>query len=187
MRTYLIWATGYSCYVLGQMHGKGHTHWKNALVALAVGALWPAAVCSRHVHSMDRLARNLEDLRRVVSDLTGKGVSVRFEKEGLTFAPDQSNPMADLLLNLLGAVAQFERALILERQREGIEQAKRAGKYKGRKPVLAPDDLAKAKEMIGLGIPVARVARNFDIGRTTLYRHIAGMGKAPEGAPVTSA
>ena len=45
MRTYLIWATGYSCYVLGQMHGKGHTHWKNALVALAVGALWPAAVC----------------------------------------------------------------------------------------------------------------------------------------------
>lgn len=126
-----------------------------------------------HVHSMDRLARNIDDMRRIVREQTGRGVVVKFHKENLTFSGEDS-PMSHLLLSMLGAVAQFERDLIRERQKEGIAIAKAAGKYKGRKPVLTPDELAKAKEMIGLGIPVARVARNFDIGRTTLYRHIGG-------------
>ncbi len=85
------------------------------------------------VHSMDRLARNLEDLRRIVRELTGQGVKVEFvERESLTFAGDDS-PMNTLLLSMLGAVAEFERSMILERQREGIALAKAAGKYKGRK------------------------------------------------------
>src|SRR3984885_4474942 len=75
------------------------------------------------VHSMDRLARNLEDLRRIVRELTAKGVKVEFAKENLTFAGDDS-PMNTLLLSMLGAVAEFERSMILERQREGIAIAK---------------------------------------------------------------
>src|SRR5208282_799059 len=85
------------------------------------------------VHSMDRLARNLSDLLELVKDLTTRGVAVQFVKENMLFTGDD-NAMANLLLQLLGAVAQFERALILERQREGIAIAKRAGRYKGRKP-----------------------------------------------------
>ena len=90
------------------------------------------------VHSMDRLARNLDDLRRIVSDLTGRGVAVEFVKEHLTFTSDE-NAMSKLLLSVMGAFAEFERALIRERQREGIALAKRAGVYKGRKPSLTPE------------------------------------------------
>ena len=79
------------------------------------------------VHSMDRLARNLDDLRRIVLDLTKKGVHVRFVKENLTFSGEDS-PMSNLLLSLLGAVAEFERSMIRERQREGIALAKKKGR-----------------------------------------------------------
>jgi len=91
------------------------------------------------VHSMDRLARNAEDLLRMVRTLNEKGISVQFIKENLTFTWDKRDPMSDLLLILLGAVAQFERGLIRERQREGIALAKKAGVYKGRKPTSTPE------------------------------------------------
>src|SRR5215467_14135112 len=91
------------------------------------------------VHSMDRLARNLDDLRRTVRTLTGKGVQVEFVKENLTFTGEDS-PMATLLLSVMGAFAEFERALILERQREGIAAAKSRGVYTGRKPVARQVD-----------------------------------------------
>ena len=71
------------------------------------------------VHSMDRLARNLDDLRRIVQTLTGKGVRIEFVKEQLSFTGEDS-PMANLMLSVMGAFAEFERALIKERQREGI-------------------------------------------------------------------
>ena len=91
------------------------------------------------IHSMDRLARNLDDLRRVVLGLTKKGVKVRFEKEDLTFTGEDS-PMANLLLSVMGAFAQFERELIKERQREGIAIAKKkGGVYKGRVPSLTAE------------------------------------------------
>ena len=100
------------------------------------------------VHSMDRLARNLDDLRRIVRGLTDKGVKVQFVKESLTFTGEDS-PMANMLLSVLGAVAQFERELIKERQREGIAIAKaKTGKdkvYKGRKPALSADRAAKLR------------------------------------------
>src|SRR3954467_6334830 len=88
------------------------------------------------VHSMDRLARNLDDLRRIVHTLTGKGVQIEFVKEQLTFTGEDS-PMASLLLSVMGAFAEFERALIHERQREGITLAKQRGAYKGRKKALS--------------------------------------------------
>src|ERR1035438_661616 len=87
------------------------------------------------VHSMDRLARSLVDLRNLVTEFTGRGVAIEFVKENLRFTGDDS-PLSLLLLSMIGAVAEFERAMILERQREGITLARAAGKYKGRKPSL---------------------------------------------------
>lgn len=88
------------------------------------------------VHSMDRLARNLDDLRCLVQQLTGRGVRIEFIKEGLTFTGEDS-PMANLLLSVMGAFAEFERELIRERQREGIALAKQRGAYRGRKRALS--------------------------------------------------
>jgi len=78
------------------------------------------------VHSMDRLARNLDDLRRLVQSLTKKGVKVTFMKEGMTFTGDDSH-LSLLMLSMMGAFAEFERSLLLERQREGIALAKARG------------------------------------------------------------
>jgi len=120
------------------------------------------------VHSMDRLARNLDDLRKIVLGLTAKGVHVQFVKESLTFTGDDS-PMAELLLSMLGAVAQFERALIRERQREGIALAKKAGVYKGRKPSLTPAQIAEIRQRAAAGEKKARLAGEYCVSRQTLY------------------
>jgi DNA invertase Pin-like site-specific DNA recombinase len=120
------------------------------------------------IHSMDRLARNLTDLRQMVHQLTGSGVSVQFIKESLTFTGEDS-PMANLLLSMLGAVAEFERALILERQREGIALAKAAGKYKGRKPTLCAAKIAEIRQRVAAGEKKAALAREFSVSRETLY------------------
>src|SRR5918911_952343 len=106
------------------------------------------------VHSMDRLARNLDDLRRIVHTLTGKGVKVEFIKEHLTFTGEDS-PMAGLLLSVMGAFAEFERALIKERQREGIALAKRRGAYKGRKKSLSTASVAQLRQRIASGMSKA--------------------------------
>ena len=89
------------------------------------------------VHSIDRSARNLDDLRQLVRDLTKHGIAVEFVKERLTFTGDDA-PMATLLLSVMGAFAEFERALIRERQGEGIALAKQRGGYQGRKKALTP-------------------------------------------------
>ena len=102
------------------------------------------------VHSMDRLARNLDDLRRIVQTLTGKGVQVQFLKEGLTFTGEDS-AMSQLLLSVMGAFAEFERALIRERQREGIALAKKKGIYKGRKKVLDAAQTLKLRQRVQAG------------------------------------
>lgn len=120
------------------------------------------------VHSMDRLARNLEDLRRVVRELTGKGVRVEFVKESLTFTGDDS-PMSTLLLSMLGAVAEFERSMIRERQLEGIAIAKTKGKYKGRKPALTDDQADELTKRLVAGEPVAALAREYGVSRQTVY------------------
>jgi DNA invertase Pin-like site-specific DNA recombinase len=120
------------------------------------------------IHSMDRLARNLDDLRRIVLDLTGKGVHVQFVKENLTFTGEDS-PMSNLLLSLLGAVAEFERSMIRERQREGIALAKKAGVYKGRKPSLTTVQVAEIRKRVAAGEKKARLAAEYRISRQTLY------------------
>jgi DNA invertase Pin-like site-specific DNA recombinase len=124
-----------------------------------------------HVHSMDRLARNLDDLRRIVKDLTGRGVAVKFEKEVLTFS-GESSPMANLMLSMLGAVAEFERSLILDRQREGIAIAKSEGKYLGRRSTLTDEQVHAMRTRAAAGESKTAIARDFGISRETLYQKI---------------
>ncbi|WP_425347718.1 recombinase family protein [Spartinivicinus poritis] len=123
------------------------------------------------VHSMDRLARNLEDLRRIVQLITEKGSSVSFIKENLTFTGDDS-PMANLMLNVMGAFAEFERSLIKERQREGIALAKQRGVYKGRKKALSTEDVEQLKARVAAGEAKAKIARDLGISRETLYQYL---------------
>ena len=125
-----------------------------------------------HVHSMDRLARNLTDLRATVQAINAKGASVKFMKEGLEFTADSSSPMAELMLNLLGAVAQFERSLIRERQREGIDLAKKRGVYKGRKKALSGAQVKELRERANSGEAKAALAREFGVTRATLYKYL---------------
>ncbi|WP_263807360.1 recombinase family protein [Klebsiella pneumoniae] len=125
------------------------------------------------VHSMDRLARNLDDLRRIVQGLTQRGVRMEFVKEGLAFTGDDS-PMANLMLSVMGAFAEFERALIRERQREGIVLAKQRGAYRGRKKSLNSEQIAKLKQRVAAGDQKTLVARDFGISRET---HQATLGE----------
>lgn len=119
-----------------------------------------------HIHSIDRLARSLSDLLALVKEMTEKGVAVKFHKENLLFAGEAS-PMQELMLSLLGSVAQFERSMIRERQREGIAKAKEAGKYKGRSK--AADDAAII-EAIESGMSYRKAAEHLGVSLSTVQR-----------------
>jgi DNA invertase Pin-like site-specific DNA recombinase len=121
------------------------------------------------VHSIDRLARNLVDLRNLVDQLTGKGVEVQFIKENLTFTADTTNPMNNLMLSMMGAFAEFERSLIRERQREGIELAKAEGRMKGRPTSLTPKQITTIKDRAQKGESKVALAAEFNVTRTTIY------------------
>jgi len=123
------------------------------------------------VHSMDRLARNLDDLRHIVHTLTEKGVHIEFVIEGLSFTGEDS-PMSKLMLSVMGAFAEFERSLIRERQREGIALAKQRGIYRGRKRVLSDEVIASAKTRIAAGDTKAQIARDLGVSRETLYQYL---------------
>lgn len=123
------------------------------------------------IHSMDRLARNLDDLRRLVKDLTGRGVKVQFIKENLTFTGEDS-PMANLLLSVMGAFAEFERNIIKERQKEGVQLAKANGKYKGRKRSITDTQVAEIRERVAKGENKSQIARDLGISRETLYQYL---------------
>jgi DNA invertase Pin-like site-specific DNA recombinase len=123
------------------------------------------------VHSMDRLARNLDDLRRLVRALTGKGVRVQFVTENLTFTGEDT-AMATLLLSVMGAFAEFERALIRERQREGIAQARLRGAYRGRKRSLTTQQVAELRRRALAGESRTLLAKDFGISRETVYQYL---------------
>ena len=154
--------------------------------ATAVGS-WPNAATSAVVPTlmakghpappaeggarMDRLARNAEDLLRIVRELTGRGVSVEFVKNHLTFS-GRADPMGKLMLTMLAAFGEFERELIRGRQREGIAIAKAKGVYKGRKKALATEQLQELVELARSGMPKAELARSYGIGRETVYQYL---------------
>lgn len=120
------------------------------------------------VHSMDRLARSTVDMLSTVDELTAKGVRIRFVKEGLTFG-DTSNPCNELMLTIMAAVAQFERALLLERQREGIAVAKTKGVYKGRVPSLDEERAEAMAQRLAEGESASVLAREYGVSRATVY------------------
>lgn len=135
------------------------------------------------VASMDRLARSVVDLAQLVQDMTSRGVRVEFVTERLTFDPGTEDPFATFQLHLLGAVAQLERTLIHERQREGIELAKANGVYRGRARKLSVEQVAKAQDLITKGVPKAKVARDLGCSRRVLYDALAARGAyAPSAA-----
>ena len=125
------------------------------------------------VHSIDRLARNLEDLQRLVRELTKRGISICFVKENLTFQAGNANPMQTLMFQMLGAFAQFERALIRERQREGIALAKKEGRQLGRSKALKPEQEAEVIAKASQGANKRALADEYGISRQTLYRILA--------------
>jgi len=127
-------------------------------------------------HSMDRLSRSLADLEATVKGLTDRGVAVTFVSQGMTFT-GASSPMNTLMLQMLGAVAQFERALILERQREGIAIAKAKGKgvvYKGRKASLTSAQVEELKTLVADGVAKTKIAEQLGVSRATVYSYIKG-------------
>jgi DNA invertase Pin-like site-specific DNA recombinase len=124
------------------------------------------------VHSMDRLARNITDLLQTVEALNGRGVAVEFVKESLTFTGDDS-AMSRLMLTIMGGVAEFERAMIRERQLEGIAKAKQAGKYRGRKSTMTAAQVRAIRDRAAAGEKKAALAREFGVTRQTIYNLIA--------------
>lgn len=123
-----------------------------------------------HVHSIDRLARNLKDLQNIIEKLITKGVAVKFHKENLVFEAATATPMQTLMFQMLGAFAEFERSLIRERQREGIEAARAKGKRFGAPNKTTAKQQAEIKARIDQGHEKAKVARDYGISRTTLYK-----------------
>jgi len=119
------------------------------------------------VHSMDRLARNTKDLLEIVEGLKAKGVTIKFIKENLAFTAGADNSMNNLLLTMLGALAQFERELKLERQREGIEAAKQKGLYKGRSSSINREEVMGD---ITSGLSIRKTATKHDIAVSSVSR-----------------
>lgn len=125
------------------------------------------------VASIDRLARSLVNLRQLIDQITGKGAAVEFLSEKLTFAPGKADPRSTLLLVVLGSFAEFERAIIRERQAEGIALAKKAGKYKGRKRVLTKEQASQIRERVATGMSKAAIAKELGVSCSTIYRELA--------------
>ena len=120
---------------------------------------------------LDRIARSVRDLSEIVETLKAKGVGLRI----LGTPIDTTSATGELMLNMLGSFAQFERSLLLERQRIGIERAKLQGKYKGRKPT-AMDKSEEVIKLVNEGVPKTEIAQRVGIGRASVYRIIREEG-----------
>lgn len=124
------------------------------------------------VESIDRLARNLRDLQEIIHTLIQKKVSIKFVKENLTFTGNQ-DAMANLMLQMMGAFAEFERTMIRSRQRDGIDAAKKAGKHLGRPPTITPKLAKEAKELKSSGTSIRQIAFKMNLSRATVYKMLA--------------
>ena len=129
------------------------------------------------VHSMDRLARNLFDLKKTVNQLLKMGVTIKFIKEGLTFTPEENNSLSNLMLSMMGAFAEFELAFIKERQAEGIAEAKKRGVYRGRKTALNEKMMYDIKNAMLTRKPKTKIAETLGISRESLYKYLKKLEK----------
>lgn len=125
-----------------------------------------------HVHSIDRLARNLLDLQKIIAELVSRGVAVHFHKENMVFSTD-TNPMQALMFQMLGAFAEFERSMIKERQAEGIAAAIGNGVKFGAPAKLTPEQITELKARVAQGGDKSKIAKEFGISRPTLYKLVA--------------
>ncbi len=126
-----------------------------------------------YVHSLDRLGRNVDDVRRIVADLTGRGVTVVFVNNSLTFTGDKRDPMATLMLTMLGAFAEFERSLLRETSgRRDRPSRKAKGIYKGRAKALTAEQSRELVELAQSGMPKAEPARTYGVSRETVYQYL---------------
>lgn len=124
-----------------------------------------------HVHSIDRLARNLSDLQKLVKQITDKGVSIIFHKENMPFKSGKSDSMQMLMLQMLGAFAEFERSMIRERQREGIAIAKKQGRKLGRNAAINPKQAIEIQNALAGGNSIAAIAKEYGVSRPTIYKY----------------
>jgi len=123
------------------------------------------------VHSMDRLARNLEDLLSIVKEIIAKDCSVHFIKENIILSNEETNPMSKLLLSVMGAISEFERALLRQRQQEGIEIAKQKGIFKGRKAKFTIEQAEILKQESKV-LRKRDIMRKYNISAATVYKYL---------------
>ncbi|MDO5670123.1 MAG: recombinase family protein [Corynebacterium sp.] len=131
------------------------------------------------VKSIDRLARDTRDLLRIVDELADKGVGLEFIDSPML---NVSTKEGRAMITVFAAFAELEREAIKERQREGIELAKAAGKY-AKAPKLAPEQIERARHLVETGVPKARVARGLGVSRQTLHSALAGQGPYAASLP----
>lgn len=129
------------------------------------------------VHSMDRLARNLKDLKNIVDLIVSKNAEIQFVKERLSFTGDRS-PSSNLILHLMGAFAEFEHSFIRDRQAEGIAIAKKRGRFKGTKKKIEGLKIEDLKQAMQTRKSKAEIAREFGVSRCTLYRYLKEIEKS---------
>lgn len=123
-----------------------------------------------HVHELSRLGRSLKDLLEIVETITEAGASIKFHKENLCFEPNKNDPFQALMFNMISAVAQFERECLLQRQREGIDLAKAAGKYKGRQSRFTQAQFEQIQREFNTEKNKAALARKWGVSRSYLYK-----------------
>ena len=128
-----------------------------------------------HIHSMDRLARNLRDLQKIVDELTSKNITIIFNSENLTFN-GKNNHLSKLMLQIMGAVAEFERANLKERQMEGIRKAQQKGTQFGRKAILTDENIKEIIKRINAGEEISSIAKFFNVSRQTIYSTLKRKG-----------
>lgn len=126
-----------------------------------------------NVHSLDRVGRNTADILHIVEQIKQKKCRIKFHKENLTFDATGSDIYSDLLLTILSGFAQFERSIILERQREGIAVAKAKGIYKGRKPKLTDSQIDAMKADFSAGLPKTAIAKKYGVTRSYVYQLVS--------------
>ncbi|MGT7438851.1 recombinase family protein, partial [Escherichia coli] len=129
-------------------------------------SLSPPTICNSAVWKLDRLGRSMRHLVVLVEELRERGINFR----SLTDSIDTSTPMGRFFFHVMGALAEMERELIVERTKAGLEAARAQGRIGGRRPKLTPEQWEQAGRLIASGVPRQKVAIIYDVGVSTLYK-----------------